>query len=71
MASSGVKVAVRCRPLNAREIARGAKPLIRMLGNQTMLDPPEVGGAGADPGNAKVHSARAHSFAFDHSYCAW
>jgi kinesin family protein 1 len=65
--SSGVKVAVRCRPLNSREIARGAKPLIRMQGNQTMLDPPDSDSK--DPGNAKVHSARSHSFAFDYSYC--
>ncbi|KAF6762514.1 kinesin-like protein [Ephemerocybe angulata] len=38
-----IKVVVRCRPLNSRELARGAKPLIRMQGNQTFLDPPEHG----------------------------
>lgn len=32
-----------------------------------MLDPPDIDSK--DPGNAKVHSARAHSFAFDYSYC--
>lgn len=33
---------VRCRPLNSRELARGAKGLVRMEGNNTYLDPPEV-----------------------------
>lgn len=63
--SSSIKVAVRCRPLNSREITRGAKCLIRMQGNQTILEPPD---SNDDPGNAKVHSSRSHAFTFDHSY---
>ncbi|KAI8877974.1 kinesin-domain-containing protein [Backusella circina FSU 941] len=35
--SGNIKVVVRCRPLNAREIARGADCLIRIEGNQTIL----------------------------------
>ncbi|RCH81242.1 kinesin-like protein Klp8, partial [Rhizopus azygosporus] len=35
-----IKVVVRCRPLNSREIARGATCLIRMEGNQTIITKP-------------------------------
>ncbi|TFK22194.1 kinesin-like protein [Coprinopsis marcescibilis] len=67
MAEAGdgnIKVVVRCRPLNSRELARGAKPLIRMQGNQTFLDPPE---AGAD-GKSRGAERRAMAFSFDKSY---
>jgi kinesin family protein 1 len=68
MASSAgnIVVAVRCRPLNSREITRGAKGLIRIINNQVMLDAPDA--TDLDPGNAKSHAAKAHSFAFDHAY---
>jgi kinesin family protein 1 len=69
--SSSIKVAVRCRPLNAREIARGAKCLIRMNGNQTILEAPDTVGNHHDGGDSKapVHGAgRSHAFTFDHSY---
>ncbi|KAL0566226.1 hypothetical protein V5O48_015791 [Marasmius crinis-equi] len=68
MAESGdgnIKVVVRCRPLNSRELARGAKPLIRMQGNQTFLDPPEAGSA-QDAKRAVERKTMA--FSFDKSY---
>jgi kinesin family protein 1 len=68
MAEAGdgnIKVVVRCRPLNSRELARGAKPLIRMEGNQTLLDPPETGSA-QDAKRATERKTMA--FSFDKSY---
>ncbi|EJU06137.1 kinesin-like protein [Dacryopinax primogenitus] len=62
-ADTNIKVVVRCRPLNSREHARGAKELIRMMGNQTFLDPPEhVGNA------AKAIEKKTMAFSFDKSY---
>ncbi|KAK3837343.1 MAG: hypothetical protein J3R72DRAFT_197694 [Linnemannia gamsii] len=56
-----IKVVVRCRPLNSREIAKAAECIIHMDGNMTTITKPEgpdgSGGAGA-----------AKSFSFDHSY---
>ncbi|VDM40860.1 unnamed protein product [Toxocara canis] len=52
---SSVKVAVRVRPFNSREIANNAKPIISMTGNTTTI----VGGGGNE---------RTHSFNFDYSY---
>ncbi|EIW62237.1 kinesin-domain-containing protein [Trametes versicolor FP-101664 SS1] len=63
-----IKVVVRCRPLNSREIARGAKCLVRMEGNQTILDPPEVGSAGAQAASGRAAERKAMNFAFDKSY---
>ncbi|KAI9310444.1 hypothetical protein BX666DRAFT_1869635 [Dichotomocladium elegans] len=51
-----IKVVVRCRPLNARELARGATCLVRMDGNQTILSKP-----GGDIKDVKA-------FTFDRSY---
>lgn len=68
MAEAGegnIKVVVRCRPLNAREIARGAKPLIRMQGNQTFLNPPESGSA---QDTKRATERKVMSFSFDKSY---
>ncbi|KAJ1656578.1 hypothetical protein IWQ61_003872 [Dispira simplex] len=56
--SNSITVAVRCRPLNARELARGASCLIRMEGNQTIITRP-------DDGKGKPDSK---PFAFDYSY---
>lgn len=64
--SSNIVVAVRCRPLNSRELARGARGLVSIHGNQVQLSPPDANDG--DPGNARSHGARAHSFAFDFSY---
>ncbi|KAI0786506.1 kinesin-domain-containing protein [Abortiporus biennis] len=63
-----IKVVVRCRPLNSREIARGAKCLVRMQGNQTILDPPEAGSAGAQAASGRATERKAMNFTFDKSY---
>ncbi|KAG6375014.1 hypothetical protein JVT61DRAFT_3793 [Boletus reticuloceps] len=60
-----IKVVVRCRPLNSRELARGAKPLIRMRGNQTFLDPPESGSA---QDTKRATERKTMPFSFDKSY---
>ncbi|KIK55370.1 hypothetical protein GYMLUDRAFT_47928 [Collybiopsis luxurians FD-317 M1] len=68
MAEAGdgnIKVVVRCRPLNSRELARGAKPLIRMSGNQTFLDPPE---AGSQQDAKRATERKTMAFSFDKSY---
>ncbi|KAG5643581.1 hypothetical protein DXG03_000634 [Asterophora parasitica] len=68
MAEAGdgnIKVVVRCRPLNSRELARGAKPLIRMTGNQTIIDPPEVGSA---QDSKRATERKQLAFSFDKSY---
>ncbi|WVW80817.1 hypothetical protein I302_102806 [Kwoniella bestiolae CBS 10118] len=59
-----IKVVVRCRPLNSRELARGAKGLIRMEGNQTILDPPEQSG----PTSGRATEKKPMNFSFDKSY---
>ncbi|KAG9000608.1 kinesin-like protein Klp8 [Tulasnella sp. JGI-2019a] len=62
-----IKVVVRCRPLNSREIARGAKELIRMQGNQTFLDPPDLT---TDKGGqaSRAVERKTMAFSFDKSY---
>lgn len=52
---------VRVRPLNAREIARGASVIVKMDGNQTILTPPEGSGTTRTPERPRV-------FSYDHSY---
>ncbi|CAB5354698.1 unnamed protein product [Rhizophagus irregularis] len=68
MGGGNIKVVVRCRPLNSREIARGAKCLIRMEGNQTFITRPDSN----DPGNSKAAKRDGvedvKSFTFDKSY---
>ncbi|GAA5992753.1 hypothetical protein JCM10908_006917 [Rhodotorula pacifica] len=59
-----IKVVVRCRPLNQREIARGAKCLVRMEGDHTYLDPPEM----ANVTSGRATEKETKSFAFDKSY---
>ncbi|WVR08515.1 hypothetical protein IAU60_005570 [Kwoniella sp. DSM 27419] len=59
-----IKVVVRCRPLNARELARGARGLIRMEGNRTIIDPPEQAG----PSSARATEKKSMPFSFDKSY---
>ncbi|KAF9092972.1 kinesin-like protein Klp8 [Mortierella sp. AD031] len=49
-----IKVVVRCRPLNSREIAKQAECIIQMDGNMTTIRKPDDGGT--------------KSFSFDHSY---
>ena len=47
------------------ELARGAKPLIRMQGNQTFLDPPETGSA---QDTKRATERKIMPFSFDKSY---
>ncbi|SPQ97763.1 Kinesin motor domain-containing protein [Plasmodiophora brassicae] len=54
MATSGVVVAVRCRPFNAREVSMKATLIIDMNGPQTSIKDPETG--------------KVSNFAFDFSY---
>ncbi|KAL0821599.1 hypothetical protein ABMA28_005050 [Loxostege sticticalis] len=56
---SSVKVAVRVRPFNSREIARDCKCIIEMTGNTTIITNPK-----APPGNKEG----VKSFNFDFSY---
>ncbi|KAK7739165.1 hypothetical protein SLS53_005801 [Cytospora paraplurivora] len=58
-----IKVVVRVRPFNSREIDRGAKCIVEMKGNQTVLTPPPDAPQGK---NAKDHGKKV--FAFDRSY---
>uniref|UniRef100_A0A8C2CZD7 Kinesin family member 13A n=1 Tax=Cyprinus carpio TaxID=7962 RepID=A0A8C2CZD7_CYPCA len=64
MSDTKVKVAVRVRPMNRREIELKTKCVVEMEENQTILHPP--------PSNAKGESRYSHTitvFAFDH--CFW
>ncbi|XP_034020175.1 uncharacterized protein LOC117504787 [Thalassophryne amazonica] len=56
MAGASVKVAVRVRPFNSREISRNAKCVIQMQGNTTCIT------------NPKQSKDGAKNFTFDHSY---
>jgi kinesin family protein 1 len=51
--------------LRFSELARGAKPLIRMQGNQTFLDPPEVG---STQDTKRATERKTMPFSFDKSY---
>ncbi|KAI1850613.1 hypothetical protein JX266_003895 [Neoarthrinium moseri] len=60
-----IKVVVRCRPFNSREIDRGSKCIVEMKGNQTVLTPPpDAASAGGKGGKDTAQKA----FAFDRSY---
>ncbi|XP_061676647.1 kinesin-like protein KIF13A isoform X3 [Syngnathoides biaculeatus] len=63
MSDTKVKVAVRVRPMNRREIELNTKCVVEMEDNQTVLHAP--------PSNAKGDNSRKQSkvFAFDH--CFW
>ncbi|CAJ2502664.1 Uu.00g100580.m01.CDS01 [Anthostomella pinea] len=64
MAGGNIKVVVRCRPFNGREIDRGAKCIVQMKGDQTILTTPNDAahsGKGSKDGGPK-------NFAFDRSY---
>ncbi|KAI1308454.1 kinesin-like protein Klp8 [Mortierella claussenii] len=59
-----IKVVVRCRPLNSREIGKKSECIIQMDGNMTTITKPDSseGGGGAGTNN------NTKSFSFDHSY---
>ncbi|PYH90462.1 kinesin family protein [Aspergillus ellipticus CBS 707.79] len=64
-----IKVVVRVRPFNSRETDRGAKCIVQMKGNQTVITPPP----GADEKSRKTAGGKGavegpKSFAFDRSY---
>ncbi|CDS10964.1 hypothetical protein LRAMOSA03229 [Lichtheimia ramosa] len=61
MSGGNIKVVVRCRPLNSRELARGAVGLIRMEGNQTIISRPPDSKTGKESEDIKA-------FTFDKSY---
>ncbi|XP_030249392.1 kinesin-like protein KIF13A isoform X3 [Sparus aurata] len=62
MSDTKVKVAVRVRPMNRREIELNTKCVVDMEDNQTVLHPPPSNGKGESRKQPKV-------FAFDH--CFW
>ncbi|KAJ2966770.1 hypothetical protein NUW58_g10589 [Xylaria curta] len=59
-----IKVVVRCRPFNSREIDRGSKCIVEMKNNQTVLTPPSDAAHGAKGPKDLAPKA----FAFDRSY---
>ncbi|CEP12514.1 hypothetical protein [Parasitella parasitica] len=61
MSGGNIKVVVRCRPMNSREIARGAVGLIRMDGDQTIISRPPDQRTGKESEDVKA-------FTFDKSY---
>ncbi|KAI1821391.1 kinesin heavy chain [Xylaria intraflava] len=59
-----IKVVVRCRPFNSREIDRGAQCIVEMKNNQTVLTPPsDAAHSGKGPKDLAPKA-----FAFDRSY---
>ncbi|KAI5861247.1 kinesin heavy chain [Durotheca rogersii] len=64
MAGGNIKVVVRVRPFNGREIDRGSKCIVEMKGNQTILTPPTDSAHNAK--GSKDLSVK--TFAFDKSY---
>lgn len=60
-----IKVVVRCRPFNSREKDRGAKCIVEMKNNQTVLVPPPEAAAAAAKGKG---DGTQKAFAFDRSY---
>ncbi|KAK8049376.1 kinesin motor domain-containing protein [Apiospora phragmitis] len=60
-----IKVVVRCRPFNSREKDRGAKCIVEMKDNQTVLTPPPEAAAAAAKGKG---DGSQKAFAFDRSY---
>ncbi|KAJ5900044.1 hypothetical protein N7495_004788 [Penicillium taxi] len=64
-----IKVVVRVRPFNSREIDRGAKCIVQMKGNQTVIIPPpgmEEKASGRKGGKGGAEGPK--TFAFDRSY---
>ncbi|XP_019354012.1 kinesin-like protein KIF13A isoform X2 [Alligator mississippiensis] len=63
MADTKVKVAVRVRPMNRRELDLNTKCIVEMEGNQTVLHPP--------PSNTKQGENRKPPKVFAFDYCFW
>ena len=67
MAPGNIKVVVRVRPFNGREIDRNAKNVVQMKGNQTILVPPPEAEERLRKGGMKGADGQ-KTFAFDKSY---
>ncbi|RDW74592.1 kinesin-3 motor protein uncA [Aspergillus mulundensis] len=63
-----IKVVVRVRPFNSREIERGAKCIVQMKDSQTVLTPPPGAEKESRKGGNKAAGEGPKSFAFDRSY---
>ncbi|XP_029446583.1 kinesin-like protein KIF13A isoform X3 [Rhinatrema bivittatum] len=63
MSDTKVKVAVRVRPMNRRELELNTKCVVEMEGNQTVLHPP--------PSNTKQGENRKPPKVFAFDYCFW
>ncbi|XP_060630859.2 kinesin-like protein KIF13A isoform X2 [Anolis sagrei] len=63
MSDTKVKVAVRVRPMNRRELELNTKCIVEMEGNQTVLHPP--------PSNNKQGENRKQPKVFAFDYCFW
>ncbi|KAI9367836.1 hypothetical protein BJX61DRAFT_266945 [Aspergillus egyptiacus] len=63
-----IKVVVRVRPFNSREIDRGAKCIVQMKDNQTVLTPPPGAEEKSRKGGGKAAAEGPKTFAFDRSY---
>ncbi|XP_067393709.1 kinesin-like protein KIF13A isoform X4 [Emydura macquarii macquarii] len=63
MSETKVKVAVRVRPMNRRELELNTKCIVEMQGNQTVLHPP--------PSNTKQGENRKQPKVFAFDYCFW
>uniref|UniRef100_F7G1T3 Kinesin family member 13A n=1 Tax=Macaca mulatta TaxID=9544 RepID=F7G1T3_MACMU len=66
MSDTKVKVAVRVRPMNRRELELNTKCVVEMEGNQTVLHPPP---ANTKQGESLIFCSFIQVFAFD--YCFW
>ncbi|MBN3306663.1 KI13A protein, partial [Amia calva] len=69
MSDSKVKVAVRVRPMNRREIELNTKCILEMEDNQTVLHPPPSNTKGENTKFVFVLFSHLQVFAFD--YCFW
>jgi kinesin family protein 1 len=63
-----IKVVVRVRPFNSREIERGAKCIVQMKDSQTILTPPPGAEEKSRKGGNKAAAEGPKTFAFDRSY---
>ncbi|KAL4984258.1 hypothetical protein BDW68DRAFT_193737 [Aspergillus falconensis] len=63
-----IKVVVRVRPFNSREIERGAKCIVQMKDSQTILTPPPGAEDKSRKGGNKAAAEGPKTFAFDRSY---
>ncbi|KAH7086883.1 kinesin family protein-like protein [Paraphoma chrysanthemicola] len=67
MSSGGnIKVVVRCRPFNGREIDRRAQCIVQMKGDQTIIKPPSNVDVKGKAAKAALEGTK--TFAFDKSY---